>query len=913
MARWIGQDGHDYVGPSNQIKPSDTQDIHLQLTGLDPRREVVFVDVTGVGGDQWRFEDKATCWKAELKRSQRSATADLFIEPGRVETGRAFHILVRYDDGSTVETDFRGRKADPNLRMAGAALGARWIGQDRQDWAGPGPSVGPDGLQDARIHLTKLSAALPVKGVRIDGPRSAQWEAGPNPKLLASAELIRDPKDPSQADLYFQPERDLKGERIKVTAIYENEKLDTVALVAGPCDPKRKMPAVPLTRFIERDVSARWLGQDGENPAGLGDVHIAVSGLPAGMRIVGAVLTDAARGAWIYRAGDRVTIPADPEAAPLLVKASRTSADLFFAPNRDPGKDTLTLRLLAADAKSLVVRFPGGSVDLSKRARKPDASRIQASPGNDLQALVDQYGTVVLSKGIYRLNRPLVLNRPVLLTSDGDATLRFAQAASDAPWTAAIKVHCGNTTLNGFAVRFEGPIRWNEGVAWGPAVIGMTDNLDQGHDDVKVNVGFTRLDLEIPPVEKHEGWVEALRLLRLMRAKSGVIEGNILRGGPIEFLDGPWQIVDNRFQGTLPGTFSHGVFEGHGTHDLLIRGNRTTSVGPSGKTWRFLVLTWHGTNDVIERNTIEQLGARDDDTIPWSNEPEIIVTEAYHVRYEGKVMALSTDGRLLRIGKPQVDAIRTGDLVALLKGPAAGGWRRIVQAIDSTTYLVDPPIPAGTEVVSISPGFAGEVFQENRIDLRGGSRSDGFCLIGNHFGTHVIKNHFLGGGHAFRMTACPTETPVVWGWTHAPFLGGVIEANIIEDCERGGVLGLEHDPRSVKSNVGRTYMAVQFRENVVRWTEPFLKRLDGASAKDPLVGLTLGYPPSHDPGELVVAAAGNRLEAPTGRESSPSLLIHAAEYNSRRITNRRLPVSSDGSGASTGQRAASARAVSPSR
>ena len=86
-------------------------------------------------------------------------------------------------------------------------------------------------------------------------------------------------------------------------------------------------------------------------------------------------------------------------------------------------------------------------------------------------------------------------------------------------------------------------------------------------------------------------------------------------------------------------------------------GNKTRSVGPSGKTWRFLVLTWFGADDVVEGNTIEHVGARDDDTIPWSNEPEIILTEAYHLKYEGKVLALSNDGRLLRTGPSLGDAV----------------------------------------------------------------------------------------------------------------------------------------------------------------------------------------------------------------------------------------------------------------
>ena len=132
--------------------------------------------------------------------------------------------------------------------------------------------------------------------------------------------------------------------------------------------------------------------------------------------------------------------------------------------------------------------------------------------------------------------------------------------------------------------------------------------------------------------------------------------------------------------------------------------------------------------------------------------------------------------------------------------------------------------------MSISTGFVGEVFQENRIDIRGGRRSDALVLAGNHFGTRVIKNHLLGGGHAFRLTAFPTETPMIWGWTHAPFLGGVIEGNILEDSERGGVWVWSTTARYIKSNKGRTYMTVRVRQNVVRWSEPFLRRVEKAGA-----------------------------------------------------------------------------------
>jgi hypothetical protein len=889
-ARWIGQDGHDFVGPGSQAQPSDVEDVHIELAGLDPRREVVFVDVTGDGGDQWRFEAHPLCWRAELVRNKAARTADLFVEPSRIETGRNFHVVLRYDDGATETADFRGRKADPNLRMASAALAARWIGQDGHDRSGTGPSVGPDGFQDVRIHLSRLSPKVAVKALRIEGPSGARWEFGTNPKLFPNAELVRDPKDPSQADLFFQPLQTFASARITVKVAYENEKLDTTTVNVGRCDPELRMPQTPLPELTERGLKAEWLGQDGQNPVGPGDVHVVISGLPASWRWVAAELNDSVIGAWMYRESDRIVLPADPWAASLVVKlrSDRHEADLFFTPYRDEANATFTLRLIAADGRNLLVRFPGERCDISRTAPRPELTRVVARPGDDIQALVDRFGTVVLAAGTYHLRRPLVLSRAVTLTAEGGVTLLFEQASSEPAWTTAIRIRAGNTTLNGFAVRFAGPVRWNNDTSWGPAVIGMADQFDTGSEQPIGNVTIKRLDLEIPPIEPRPGWIEALRLMRLARAKSGVVAENRLRGGPIEFLGGPWKFLDNDFRGTIPGTFSHGVFEGHGTHDVVIRGNKTAADPPSGKTWRFLVLTWFGANDVIEHNTIEGLGARDDDTIPWSNEPEIIVTEAYHLRYEGKVMALSDDRRLLRTGALQGGAVRTGEVVSILNGPAAGQWRRIAQVIDATTFLVDPPMPAGSDVVSISTGFVSELFQENRIDIRAGRKSDCLAFIGNHFGTRVLNNHLRGGAHAFRMTACPSETPVVWGWSHVPFLDGVVEGNILEDAESGGELGLEHDPRYIKSNRGRIYMTVRVSNNVIKWSDPFLRRCETRREKTTPIGLTLGYDPCHDTGELVVTARDNRLESSASDRLGTALLIRAADYNSQRITHRKL-------------------------
>jgi hypothetical protein len=785
------------------------------------------------------------------------------------------------------------------------SFAARWSGQDGQDLTGPGPSVGPDGLQDVHIRLSGLTAKAAVKAIRVEGPGAMRWESGNNPRLFANAELVRDAKNPSLGDLYFQPDRDLNGRILKLIVAYDNEKFDSASLVAGTCDAGLRAPASSLPVLNENALKASWQGQDGASPASPGDVHVVVDGLPASASIVGAVLTDSVRGTWIYRENDRVAIPTETSALPLSVKfrPDRRSVDLFLRPYRDDSKETMTLLLIAADGQNFLARFPGGNCDLGKMAPAPASSRIEARPGDDLQALVDQYGTVVLTPGTFRLRQPLVLNHPVTVTSDGGATLLFDQAPSEHPWSAAIKVHCGNTTLNGFALRFAGPVRWNTAISWGAAVIGMTDNLDPPHDERKENLTFTHLDIESPPVANKYGWVESPRMMRLIRSKSGVISGNVLRGGTIEFLQGPWRIIDNDYRGTMPGTFSHGVFTGHATYDLVLKGNRARDVGASGKTWRLLVLTWQGYNDVVERNIADGLGALEGDTIPWCNEPEIILTEAYHIRYEGKVMDLSVDGRLLRTGQPQSIAGRTGDVVTLLNGPAAGEWRRIVQAIDPSAYLVDRPIPAGTTIVSIAQGFIGEVFQGNRIDIRGGRKSFALVFCGNHFGTRIIDNHLLGGESAFKLTACPTETPVTWGWTHAPYLGGVIERNILEDAEKGGTLGVEHDSRYMKSNQGRTYMEVRVDKNTVLWSEPFLRRM--AHAKTSPGALTIGYPPSRDPGELIVRAGQNRLEAPAAELYVPSLIIHAAMFNSQAILEQKFRLPMAGTPAPPAQREAS--------
>src|SRR5271157_5562142 len=278
--KWVGQDGHDYVGPNNRLDPSEIQDMHFVLSGLDPQQEICFVDVTTAqGGDQWQYNARSFAWKAELKRPKGSRFADLFLEPGHVLAPRNYHVLFRYENETTHEFDVRGRRVSRSLRMPGAVLQARWMGEEKQDRVGSGPSVGPDGVADVRIRLAGVSTRVPVKAMRVEGPGALKWESGSNPELLPSAEYWPDPKKPGEGDLFFQPDRDLKGQKLKVLVLYANETLDAATVAAGRCDPKVRIPESPLPRISELAATARWVGQDGQDVTGSGDVHIRLSGL----------------------------------------------------------------------------------------------------------------------------------------------------------------------------------------------------------------------------------------------------------------------------------------------------------------------------------------------------------------------------------------------------------------------------------------------------------------------------------------------------------------------------------------------------------------------------------------------------------------------------------------------------------
>ncbi len=877
-AVWLGQDGHDLVGPSSTPGPDGIQDVDIELEGLPTNLSIVKADIVGAGGGEWTYNGTSGAWAAALVQTPSASTADLYFEPYQVETGRSFSITLTYRDGSTAQISLQGGTANPNLWMPGLGVAATWIGQDGQDWTGDSPDVGPDGIQDIHVALSNLPTNVAITSVTVSDAFGDTWQSGLDPGYFWNAEVIPNASDPTKADLFFNPDRDFNGVALTLTVAYANGKTDSTTLTGGPSDPTLKMPAPAPISLTWNTISAQWIGQDGQDLVGPGDVHVALSGLPAGRKVVAALLNDPTRTDWSYAAAG--TAEPDPSGLPLAFQPSATDptrADIDFPPDLDESNATMTLRLVLDDGSMLATTFAGGASNPGLRSPSPASSSITAQPGANLNALANEYGTVHLAAGTYNLSAPLVLTQPVTITADPGTTLLFSQPANAPTWTAAIKIMAGHTTLDGFAVRFAGPINWTANISYGPAVIGTTDNFDPNNGQPIEDVTLTHLDLQGPPAAT--SWEETPSLMRLVSAQSGAVSDNTLKGGTTEFIGGPWQIVGNTYEGTVPNTYTDCAFAGHFTHDVTIANNTVEPVGPSGKTWRFLVLTQYGTDDVVQNNTVVGIGPQDSDTVPSANAPEVLLTEAYRLHFEGIPSAISPDGRIVQISSAPGGAAEAGDVVSILSGPDAGQWRLIDQAISPTAYLLDSPLPSGSYAISISTGFVDETFEGNTIDSRGSTTAEDMVFAGNHFGLQVLDNTLLGGGTALQIDATATEAPVFWGWSHAPVLGATIEGNTIEDSVLGARIYVEHSQYTKSSDIGRVYFSGTVSNNTGIWTAGFVAQELQAGVTSPLAMLMIGDLATADPGEMVLSVQGNQVQGPASVIAGATMRVNAATIN----------------------------------
>jgi hypothetical protein len=883
---WLGQDGHDFVGPSTAPAPDGVQDIHIQLSGIPAGRQVVFVDVQGLGGGDWQYNGPYGPWAVAVLQAPGSTTTDLYFEPYQTETGRPFSVSVRYDDRSTDSTWLAGGTADPNLRMPAASLSVDSATQDGNDLVGTGPNVGPDGFQDLVLHLSGLSPNVAVQSLVVSNSTGPAWTYGANPTGLNNAELVVDRGDASQANLYLQPTRDLNGQSLTLALAYANGKTDATTFDVSIATPAELPVAEPAPLPLERTGPAgQWMGQDGLNLTGPGDVHLAVSNLPAGRSVVAATLNDPEGGLWAFASSSAASYYIDPFTAALGVRVLPGGhADLGFQPIRDETGATLTLRLQFDDGSIALVPIAGGAADLGLRGAEPQSTAVVAHPGDHLSALANTYGTVELSPGVYNLSQPLVLNNAVTIAATAPgATLLFSQSAQDTPWTTAIRVQASHVTLQGFAIRCAGTVNWNHNVQFGPAVIGSGDNLDpRPAGDPLVGLTFQNLDIQSPPAATP--WEAAPALFRLDTATSGIIANNTLDGGTTEIANGPWTIANNKYVGTVADTYTPTAFAAHHVHDLVIASNHLQPSPGSGKTYRFLVMNQGGVNDSITNNTVIGIGPMDSDTEPSNNSSEVLLTEDYALHFEGMPLAISSDGNILQIPQPRGGAARAGDVVAILSGPDAGQWRTIAQAIDPGTYLMESPLPSGSYAISICSGFANETYSGNTINTTGGSTDVDLDLQGGQFGVRVTQNTLIGGAAGLIAGAPPSNVPSSFGWSHAPFFGATISGNVIRDASVGAALSVEHGA-SIKSSVGRVYWMGSLEDTTIQWTDAYF----AGHTRQP-VALTIGESGGLDPGELRIALSGTAFQVGPSQSMSAQAVVNLGVVNGKAMTNATIGI-----------------------
>lgn len=884
--RWAGQGGADRVGPYAHIQPNGIQDICIVLEGLLPQHDIVWAKITGDGGSEWQYNAGHGRYAALVVREPKSRRAVVLIEPDRVETGRAFFIDLRFDNGATVNLTVAGGQADPHLRTPGKALAVKFLGNTGDDLTGHTTAVGPDGLQDVVLRLQNLPEDSPVARVRILADR-IQWETGLNPDGHLNAEWVVDQSDPSTGLLYFQPSRTLRTP-LQIEVTYANGAMDRVKVRVGRHVAGKPVAPPPTIALAPAKLGVKWHGQDGQSQRDRGDVRLSVVGLPPGRRVVAAGLSDAAGGYWAWRLNDQVPFDISQwdRSLEVIQDVERGRLALFFPPFRDETGASMSLWLMFDDDRMTFTPFDGQACDPFLYGQLPADSTITARPGDDLQALVQQHGRIELAPGIYHLTQPLVLEQPVTITGPREAILEFSQEI-DIPWPAAVKIHRSNTTLSGFTIRFATPITWRNDDQFVPAVIGTTDRGEPDYSDPKRNITIENLCILSPESADPSQLAESPRLLHFATAASGRIIGNELRGGMVEVVRGPWIIRGNVYLGCQPGFWAWDFITTRWTHDVIVENNHLRPLPGSGKTWRFLVLAAYGFNNIVRNNVVEGIGVRNDDTIPNPNAAEIVLTEAYTVKFEGRPAAIREGGRVLQLPLVHADIPRSGDCVAILTGEHAGKWFAIAQQITPTVLLMDQPLPGGEYDISIATGFTNLVFEGNTIDSTGSSTAGNLILVGNHFGTVVRNNRLIGGG-AFKLASCPTERPNIWGWTHCPYVGDVVEDNIFEDSG-GAMLGVEYGP-PIKTTRGRTYRAGSFRNNVFRYTADALNTRNFKRHEGQLPAMTVSDPGGLDPADTDLAFENNVAQAPPGQDVQAAVQVRSATLNSQPLVDQTIPL-----------------------
>ena len=343
-ASYIGQaplneDGalHDTVSFTTGLVSDGIADYCVRVTGLDLTKQIQYWVVSQEGGGIYSTGGTLPSsvpqgFAADLQYVGWDVNP-LYFEPGVANTvNTAYDVRIGYTDGTSdvlygVKPD-QNHLFNPGLRMPGAAVQVSWNGQQEGVDLNHGPRRRrrPRWIVDDEVVLSNLSN-FPINYVTITGPAGSglAGESSPNPDGYAHAEMFR-PQNSTTANVYFNPyviNSDgtrvnlLNSQSLTVTVHYnifnvnEEDTFSNLSLTGATTDPNRAVPQAPPspTLVSVSGVQVTWDGQDGQNlTGGSGDVHIALTGLPAGKTMTGVELSDPAL---ILDLVERPGLPAD--------------------------------------------------------------------------------------------------------------------------------------------------------------------------------------------------------------------------------------------------------------------------------------------------------------------------------------------------------------------------------------------------------------------------------------------------------------------------------------------------------------------------------------------------------------------------------------------------------------------------
>ncbi len=891
---YLGQDGHDYVQKSPAPGPNDIQDLHIRLTNLPADDAIVSALFMHQGGGQWAYEHPWGPWKAHLIREAGSTTADVFCEPSHDEEHFGIDARIVFASGRVAAFSFDGGKSDSRLLMPHVGLKLEWIGQDGHDRTGTTESVGPDGYEDVRIVVSGIGTRSEIRKLRIGREAGRGWEYGRNPQRDMNAELLLDPEDKSRGILYLSPDSDLAGQTLTFTIEYANDMTDQATLVAQDTDPKKPMPSAEPVQLEWIDLQTEWLGQDGADRTDRGDIHVAIDGLPEGEIAVVALSNTGGYWVWPDEVPADFYVPQPNEETyatlPIAVDDADGRLHLYFQPFRDEQGGEMFLRIRFVDDHTVAGSFPGGRADPFIRGPLPNDKSITANPGDDLHALVKEYGKITLAPGQHTLNRPLEIDQPVTLTGPRDAILSFEQPADAEPWTYAILIKASNVTLDGFTLRAMDHMRFSDHWMDSSAFIKASNRgFEQGlkRDNLVANIVITNMDIDLGAVTpgddpKNPKW--ALDLFHGESATSGKITHNRWRGGTIDVNYGPWLLADNVYLGAPEHTQSPAAFAAHWSHDITVERNVFEQRAPHGKQWRLFCMNQFG-DRVFVRDNRAHVGMFDDDAIDNPNMPEILITESYRLYFEGRPKGITNGGRVVHVPYLQYGQARPGTVVSVISGEHAGAWRRIAQPISETAYLLEAPLPEGDYDIHIAHGFTDGAFERNEVDNRNG-RSVVILLAGNHWNFKVMDNNLLGGGASILVDCCPTEQPSLWGYSHTVMFDVVCEGNLHLDSLGGTEIDV-HSTEWAKTFAGRTYLTGAYRNNVFMWTPEALAAMQGPrQVETPPKALRVGRRSFNVPEQMNLIVKGNVIALPEGVDPGQNYELRHGMINGEVIVER---------------------------